>query len=684
MRISTKMVYGNFSYSFANSEEIINQKTKQINSGKRIEQPSDDPIGTTRAMSFRTNLTEVSQYIDNSNRAISWLNISDDSLLSVTNYMQRARELVIAGANDTLNLEARTAMADEIDQISSSIMQVANANVDGRFIFAGEKLSSNPYQNRNPVSGGVLNVAVTNINIGAAANNQFSIKLDGNPAVTLTLTSKNYDGTFGNTLDDLANDIRMQLRAAGLSGFTSPTAVQVDVKVTPDNKLAFYAGTQPPDGNVHTLVLRQGVPAANDTLTALGFSDRATTKELVGSKVDFPVPTAAKYPVSNSGTVAGNTVTLNAKDTASPGFYDNWTLMVDDGVNVQTQTVQAGSPGNSVSVAAWTAPAPLPNATYYLSPPLTGLATAGSNNTITLTNASTSNDFFVGMPITITDGTGKDQIRTITDYTAGVVTVDNPFSPPPDNTSRYAIDADYYINANNKFRITIGNQLTQEISLDGANYSPAALAQMIQTKIQERGGQYSNIQVSMTPNNELRIVPQDAADNPLSIKLESGSTADGLWMFGFKNGAVSNEMIPNYEGNRGSIEYEVNVGTKLTTNVVGDSIFDPIFKNLAKVSMDLRAGNTQALSGDDSKNVKNDIQTILLTESEVGAKVNRMEKGIDRFNVVNENLNKLLGDVEDADMTQVIMELKLHQIAYQAALQSGAQVMQMSLLNYLR
>ncbi len=685
MRVSTKMIYGNFELSFARSEEIINKTTKQINSGKRIEKPSDDPYGTARAMSYRTGLTELSQYIDNSNKAISWLNIADDTLITVNNHLQRVREIVISGANDSLTKEGLAALAAEIDEISAGIMQLSNANIDERYIFAGEKVSNNAYQMRNPVSGNVLDLAINPID--TTLTNQFQIKLDNRPAVTITLpVPRIYDGTPGNTLEDLASDIRTQLRTAGLLGTGVPNAVEVNVKATSDNKLVFYAGTTPPDGQAHTLVLRQG--AVDDVLGALGFNDYATTKEIVGYKLNFPLNISATYPVAGTGTFAGDTINLDPASFQGAGYYDNWTLMIDDNGTVQTRTVAGGSLGNSVDpTVPWAPPLTGPNIKYFLSPPLAGQVGGVdlTGNTVTLANGSTVDDFYVGMPITITDGAGKNQTRTITGYTGGVVTVDSPFQPPPDVTSRYAIDANSHTTANNKFRIAIPGYLPQEISLDGADYTPAQLAQMIQTKIQERGGPYQNIQVSITSDNELRFTPVDTlADNPVSFQLESGSTADGLWLLGVKNGAVSNEMVANYEGNKGGIEYEVNVGVKLKINQIGERIFDPIFQHLAKISLDLRAGNTAALSDEDLRNVKADIQNVLLTESEIGAKTNRMEKGIERFLVLDENLNKLLGDVEDVDITKAIMQLKLQQTAYQAALQVGAQIMPLSLLDYLR
>lgn len=913
MRVSNKMIYSNFSYNFMKSEEAIHKKTNQISTGRRIGQPSDDPVGTARAMDFRTRGTEMAQYIDNSERAVSWLNCTDDALMSVTTYLQRVRELTIAGSNGSLTAQAREAYANEIDVIRDGIMQIANTTIDTRYIFGGEKLLEAPYQPRNNVTGNVINFELNPI-VLTDRNNLMDVKLDDGKFVTLRLTPKTYNGSAGNTLNDLANDIQLQLKYAGYD-------VPVSVKATPDNRLEFYTGTQPPDG-IHTLVLRDGpairevgkalavmppllpneialpptasaaldyyngwqikiiegtgagqtrtitdynpgapnvaevdsdwgiqpdhtskyqilppmegtaaVVAGGNTidlnpasdvvnfyegmeieiyneqsglyeshqitaynngthqatiggtwvatgnfkyrinphlegqaaavgantlqmeadastvnnfyngasitvtntdgstetkritgynaltqtltldsdwntnvtiassykvsdtaLAQLGFGNKATTKELLGSEVEPMTKVLAKYP--ETGTVlnvALPLVDLGTDASIIDDYYNNWTIKVTEpsGAVYTDQILNYDGATQEATLSITTV---TPGAKYELTPPLDGelLVNIPASNQIELdfaNQASQIDGFYVGMPITITDGQGKSQTRIIQDYdgATGIATLDEDWgNPPPIAGSKYSIDAQSYINANNKFKIKVGNELTQEISLNGGSYNTREFARMIETKIQARGGEYANVRVEATPDNRLRIFHQDELNNPLPIKLESGDEADALWILGFSNGAHSDMEIPNYEGNKGTIEYEISIGMKIQINTVGDKVFDPIFEHLTKISTDLRADNIPALSGDDLRNIRLDIENVLVNQGEIGAKVNRLEKGIDRLKSLDENLTKLLSNVEDVDITKAILELKMQETAYQAALQAGGRILQMSLLDYLR
>lgn len=93
-----------------------------------------------------------------------------------------------------------------------------------------------------------------------------------------------------------------------------------------------------------------------------------------------------------------------------------------------------------------------------------GTAQAGASTTITLKSSSSSvDDYYNGLSITITGGTGAGQIRIIEDYVGStkVVTVDRAWTTTPDNTSTYSITSwttesvNQYVNATPQGRARI-------------------------------------------------------------------------------------------------------------------------------------------------------------------------------------------------------------------------------------
>jgi flagellar hook-associated protein 3 FlgL len=121
-------------------------KTQQrMSSGKQITRPSDDPYGTSRALSLRTDIAGTQQYQRNVGEATAWQSVTDSALSKITEAVQRARDLAIQGASDSAGQAARNAAAAEIDQLIASVKQEANASYGGRYVFAGTATDTAPY-----------------------------------------------------------------------------------------------------------------------------------------------------------------------------------------------------------------------------------------------------------------------------------------------------------------------------------------------------------------------------------------------------------------------------------------------------------------------------------------------------------------------------------------------------------
>ena len=144
-RITTNMI----SRSVLNDLNEVSQrlaKTQQrMSSGKQITRPSDDPYGTSRALSLRSDVAGTQQYQRNVGEATAWQSVTDSALSKITEAVQRARDLAIQGASDSAGQAARNAAAAEIDQLIESVKQEANASYGGRYVFSGTATDTPPY-----------------------------------------------------------------------------------------------------------------------------------------------------------------------------------------------------------------------------------------------------------------------------------------------------------------------------------------------------------------------------------------------------------------------------------------------------------------------------------------------------------------------------------------------------------
>jgi flagellar hook-associated protein 3 FlgL len=123
----------------------LNKAQEQLASGKSLSKPSDDPFAVSQALRLRSELAQNQQYQRNTQEASSWQSVTDNALGSIGDYVQRARTLVIQGANGSTDPTSRVAIADEIDQIIEGIKSTANSQYAGQYVFSGAQTGTAPY-----------------------------------------------------------------------------------------------------------------------------------------------------------------------------------------------------------------------------------------------------------------------------------------------------------------------------------------------------------------------------------------------------------------------------------------------------------------------------------------------------------------------------------------------------------
>lgn len=153
-----------------------------------------------------------------------------------------------------------------------------------------------------------------------------------------------------------------------------------------------------------------------------------------------------------------------------------------------------------------------------------------------------------------------------------------------------------------------------------------------------------------------------------------------------------------YQGNTALSEVEIAEGSTLTAQAIGANtstsgprglITDSrsgadLFNHLISLQNNLLAGDTAAIAATDRGNLRSDEDNILFHVSSNGAIQARLE-GANAITVDRSlSLEKSVSAEADADLAQTLVKLSQTQTAYQAALQSGASILKLSLLDYLR
>lgn len=193
------------------------------------------------------------------------------------------------------------------------------------------------------------------------------------------------------------------------------------------------------------------------------------------------------------------------------------------------------------------------------------------------------------------------------------------------------------------------------------------------------------------------VMPQDAreaiareVDQILEHMVDlANSSHAGLYLFGgnktlTKPYELSGGTVSPYQGDEGRREYEIASGVKIAINVPGSALFDEIFAAITQLRDALYAGETDSVSGAAVDNVENALDTLLRVRADVGARINRLELADARMHELELNVEQLISDNEDVDIARAIVELKVSENSYRAALASGARIIQPTLLDFLR
>lgn len=122
------------------------QNTQEIlATGLIIRRPSDDPLGAATALRLRAEITEIDRFLVNIDRAESFINATEGALGTVNDILLNLREITVTEANDVGNAQSRAAAAEEVSAILEQLLQTANSDYAGRYIFAGHRTETLPF-----------------------------------------------------------------------------------------------------------------------------------------------------------------------------------------------------------------------------------------------------------------------------------------------------------------------------------------------------------------------------------------------------------------------------------------------------------------------------------------------------------------------------------------------------------
>ncbi len=143
MRVTTNTMTNSIIRYLTSQNEALFERQKIIASGKKINKPSDDPIGMGMVLDYRQTINTIEQYQTNIQRGQTRLDITETNLKLVDDLLQVVRG--VAKTEESGTTESRQLAAEDLKNIFDQVLDMANSKLNGNYMFSGYQTKTAPF-----------------------------------------------------------------------------------------------------------------------------------------------------------------------------------------------------------------------------------------------------------------------------------------------------------------------------------------------------------------------------------------------------------------------------------------------------------------------------------------------------------------------------------------------------------
>ena len=639
MRVTNSVIAANVSFNTQRAIARFLELQKQMSSGRRINKPSDDPIGTIRDLDYRKELSKIQQYRGAIAQGQNWMGVYDNALADINSMLSSARELAVAMADETFDEHARLASAREVSSMLERIIEIANDELEGKSIFAGFKTNIKPMIMS---ATGARYVGDTgNIQFQIGSSSRFDVNLIGSNVFLkqVTILGQTADYNTSITATTLLTDLK------GGTGITMPPGTitisdynlginsiinlgaaidindvlnVINTRLTADGITNLTAELGAEGNNIKFVTTQNGLISNQTSLSVLNNGTGVSMipgrfKVTDGAGIDFEVD------ISGDSTIADVINSFNTQVAAA-------------GVSNVTMQVNAAGTGLEIND---TNGVPLGLIIGEIGPESTTAANLGITGSVGAQLIGQDLNPTVNFEIFDTVGTTAEELSILGKFNSDLIGDDlNPILLATANVTEF----------NNGLGFSLGEIIIKNGEMSRVIDLGDSLIVTVQDMLDAINNSGLNVTASINAaGSGIEIINNDPTRSLAIEEVSGGRTAKKLGLFG------ASDLI----------------GTMM------------VLQNALE-------NNDQEGSGLLLEHIDNALQHLLNQRATVGARGVRLESTDIRL--INRDLGftKLLSDVEDADLARLVIQLATYENNYQAALMASARIIQPTLLQFLR
>lgn len=642
MRITTKMMQNtslrNLNINKARQEMLTNQ----MSTGKNITRPSDDPVIAIRALKLNSSLDKIDQYYEkNAADAASWLELTDAAIATVNGILSNDIKANINQiCNSYMKVKDREAVILSLTNAVKEIYSTGNADSAGRSLFTGYRTDMPLTMKSDKFEKNVITEQLTN-----AAIDKKTFVRTGNLKSINEGNFMSQDTTeYKVTTDDI---YRIRL-AYG--------EVDIKAKVGADGKPIKDAdGNQEYESNIDIGFMSDAKVQGNSAQISTGSVSASVSVDVnkVPAEAVFNV-NGQEYRMVKGETIDSTTTLPGGATNSLPtgvtlSYGEDGTFKIINTNMVPNETASIGSnitkdsSGKSVVTFDEKFKTSLAISNYYPSGSDDNayLSVVGENNADKITYIADTGELLLGENI-------KKRLSELPSDTELRVTYEKS------NWKENDLDPVHYFYTERTTKSSSGKDKTIKYN--------------------------ENFLVDPSANGK-QIIEYDVGNNQ---SLRVNTTADEVFTHDIgRDMQEVVEMLKEY----GSLEESLNTVESLikSEKYDGDELKRLEEQKAALNEAMTRVGDKinkrcQALIKDGD----NYFERAQLAETDCGSRESRLRLIQNRLSMQQTNFGELVSENEDADYTDLVIQLKSIEMTYNAALSSISYVMQTSLLDFVR
>ena len=150
MRVTNRMMVDNAIKHMQENLDRLNDIQTKVATGKAFQNPSEDPIAAAEALGLRSSLKQNAVFQEAASSADDWMSANEMVFQKSIDLGMRALTLAEEGLSDTVGPDERLAMAEQMEQLLQSGIELANTKHGNNYIFGGFRTDIAPFSQTDP------------------------------------------------------------------------------------------------------------------------------------------------------------------------------------------------------------------------------------------------------------------------------------------------------------------------------------------------------------------------------------------------------------------------------------------------------------------------------------------------------------------------------------------------------